>query len=652
MKKPNNFLKKLFFCTLFLAVSGFPVNVFPEATTLSFENDVEDLMLIYSKDEIVFSVSKRVEPVKKSPSAVYVITSDDIKYSGAKKVTDVLRMVPGVGVADLNSFYTGVQSRGFSFVPKYARQMLVLVDGRTVYSPQINTTFWDQIPLFIENIDRIEVVRGPNAALYGANAFNGVINIISKKLGDTKGGFVSAAAGNRQSFWSVARYGGKEGNFSYRATAGYNSTYKGFREVDDRMRKPQITLQTSYNVDHKTTLSIDAGYAGGDRELARKLHPEITSFYVMTKLNRKIMKKGNFLFQYYHNYQNSGMTINLNDKVREHDVEARFNWNDTRFSLVFGIGYRLDIVRNDYLAGAGYLDMLTKSVREINAPEKKNRIFKNYANLTVHLNETIDLTGALMIEHNGFIGTRFSPKGSIVYTPKGNHSFRAAVSKAYRTPSFIEEKGDITIPAAGPPFYFAQKGNRRLSPERNLAFEIGYRGSYFQERLKVNLEGFYHKIKKIILMVEAPYPVYRYENAGSNHVKGIEASFIYRPTDWWRLSGAYTFQKASNSNLKGLVIEQKASVGNRFFLPYGFVANIQLYYVDRFRFEREGWIAPSTVKDYTKLDLRISKNFFNEKLEFAAVGQNLLSPKHREYPKGLSTGKAPRVCFIEMSYSF
>jgi len=210
----------------------------------------------------VYSVSKTEEKFMESPSAVYTITSADIKHSGAKKITDIFRLVPGVDVADINSYYTGVQARGYSFFPKYARQMLVLIDGRTVYSPQINTTFWDQIPVFVENVERVEVIKGPNAALYGANAFNGVINIITKNLVDTKGGFLSTTVGNRETSGSTVRIGGSSKKFSYRATAGYHET-KGFSGARNRFRKPQATLRADYKIDRTSNLSFHSGYAGG-----------------------------------------------------------------------------------------------------------------------------------------------------------------------------------------------------------------------------------------------------------------------------------------------------------------------------------------------------------------------------------------------------
>ncbi len=267
----------------YLTFSSFsPMNVCHASADEKYDPEIEALSLFYSDDDVIYSVSKREESIMESPSAVYTVSAEDIKYSGAKKLTDIFRMVPGVDVVDINSYYTGVQSRGYAFFPKYARQMLVLIDGRTVYSPEINPTFWDQIPVFVENIERVEVIKGPNASLYGANAFNGVINIITKDLDDTKGGLVSTTVGNRETSWSTVRLGGNIGKLLYRATAGYHET-EGFSGMRNRFRKPQATFRADYKIDASSMLSVHSGYAGGDREMSSTDDPEVTSYYLMTK---------------------------------------------------------------------------------------------------------------------------------------------------------------------------------------------------------------------------------------------------------------------------------------------------------------------------------------------------------------------------------
>ncbi len=614
--------------------------------------EMEDLSLYYAAHDLVYSVSKRTEQYLEAPSAVYTISADDIKYSGAKKITDVLRMVPGVDVADINSFYTGVQARGYSFFPKYAREMLVLVDGRTVYTPQINATFWDQLPLFLEDIERIEVVRGPNAALYGANAFNGVINITTKDPAKTTGAFLSATVGSKSSQWETVRFGAKAGALTYRVTAGYHET-DGFSNVDDHLRKPMATLRGDYVIDDTSRLSIQAGYAGGQRELSRTVQPDVTSFFVQAQYEKELGRLNKILLRYYHDYRNSEMTFGFPDKLREHDVELQFNRDTDRYNLVLGAGYRQDQVRHGFLSGRDYKEYARRGNHDFHMHTSRNTIIKAYANCTWRLTDTVHLTGAIMVENNGFVGSMFSPKAALVYLPWEGQSFRLSVSRAYRTPSFIEEEADFSIPAAGfSPPYIGQEGDSALKPERMVAYELGYRGRFLDNTLAVNVETFYHTVNNIIIYEQDRPNIYRYRNALTNHVRGVEVSFAWQPRPWWRLTMAYTYQKATQDYIKGLVIAHKYSAGSRFELPWDIVANFQLYFVDDFHFEQEAWVEESTVSDYTRLDLRISKTFFRQKMEVALIGQNLLDPRHYEYPNALSAGRACRAFMVEISYRF
>ena len=643
------FLASALCCSVMMGSSALSADVLKPA----YDQEMEDLSFFYDEEDLVYSVSKRAEQYMQAPSAVYTITDEDIKYSGAKKITDVFRMVPGLDVVDINSFYTGVQSRGYSFIPKYAREMLVLIDGRTVYTPEINATFWDQIPLFLEDIERIEVIRGPNAAIYGANAFNGVINILTKEPEDVQGALVSATIGNQNSQWETARFGGTSGTLCYRVTAGYHET-DGFRKVSDHQRKPQVTARADYQLDATQHLSLQGGYTGGERELSRSVQPNVTSFFLMTKYEKNFNAHNKLLVQYYHDYRNSEMTFGHADKLWEEDFEIQYNRDGDRYNMVIGAGLRYDFVKHGFLSGQTYQEYAVSGPHDLSLKKQNNHILKLFGNYTYRLTDQLNITGALMAEDNDFVGTMFSPKAVLVYLPTENNSLRFSISRAYRTPSFIENEADFSVPVAFQPFYLGQEGNRDLKPERMVAYELGYRGRFLNNALTANIETFYHNINNIILYSVKPNDpgIYRFENRRSNHVRGVEASFAWKVADWWRLTMAYTYQKATDDYLKGLVVENKYSMGNRFMLPMGFVANMQLYYVGQTRFEKEAWIPASTVKDYTRLDVRLSKTFFKEKLEVALIGQNLLDPRHYEYPLALSAGEAYRAFMLEISYSF
>lgn len=600
----------------------------------------------------ITTVSKQEERVMESPSAVHVITAEQIKYAGAKKLTDIFRMVPGVDVVDINAYYTGVQARGFTFFAKYARQSLVLIDGRTVYSPQINTTFWDQIPVFLENIERIEVIRGPNAALYGANAFSSVINIITQDPEKTRGAFVSAAAGNRDSSWTTARIGGKSGNLCFRATAGYHET-EGFGGTWNRFRKPQTTLRADYKIDSTSMLSFHSGYAGGDREMDWGYDPEVTSYFLMAKYEKRLNHGNRFMVQYYHDYRNSALTFGHDDKLRTDDIEIQFNRNSEAFDLVCGAGYRIDRVRHGFLSKEDYNTYVSKGVHDLNSETDYNHIFKSFVNFTFHLTPRLHLTTALMLEDNSFVKeVMFSPKAAIVFLPNEKQSIRLSISRAYRTPSFIEEKALFSVPFPFPPGYIGQRGNSSLSPERIVSLELGYRGLFFDNRMAVNCELFYADINDLIIYEDDGTNMFEYQNARNNTVKGIETSVSLKPVNWWHIKFNYTYQEGSDDLLDGYIIEQKAGLISRLYLPKGLILNTQIYYVDQFHFEPEPFTPESTVHDYTRLDMRLSKTFLNDTLEIAVIGQNLLDTRHKEYPEALGAAEATRIYFLELRYAF
>jgi len=612
-----------------------------------YDAELEELALFYPEQDLIYSASKRDEPFMQAPSAVYTLTADDIKYSGAKKITDALRMVPGLDVASVNNFYTGVQARGFSFFPKYARQMLVLVDGRSVYSPQINATFWDQIPLFIEDIERIEVIHGPNAALYGANAFNGVINIITKPPDATEGVFASLAAGNRSSRRGVLRYGGSLDRLSFRVTGGYQES-EGFYKVSDHMRSPMVSVRGDYSIDESSRLLFQGGYAGGERELSRTVQPSLTSFFAMLRYEKQLNANNGFSLQVYHDYRRSELTFGMPDRLWEDDVEVQFNHTAKRYDLVLGGGFRRDHVRHGFISGRRYDEFALRGTSGLPRGTKTNNIYKVFTNCTWRLLDNLLLTGALMYENNDFVGSMVSPKVALVYLPVERHSLRLSFARAYRTPSFIERYADFSVPApAFVPPYIGQAGNRHLDPERMTAYEFGYRGTFFDNALLLNLETFYHSIDDIIVYLEDDPGIYRYRNYTSNHVRGATAACVWQVRPWWRLTMSYTRQQGSDDYLRGLVVKNKWNCGSRFMLPRGFSANIQAFYVDDFSFKQEAWVQPGTVDDYVRVDVRLAKTFMRDRAEIAVVGQNLFDRRHYEYPMALSSGEVPRTFYVE-----
>ncbi len=642
------------------ALTAVPVQGRAADETPSQDTDMLNLSLQQLSDIEVTSVSKRSEKASQAAAAIYVITQEDIRRSGLENVPELLRMVPGLQVAKSGSQNWVVTSRGFA--SQFANKLLVLIDGRTVYTPVFSGVFWDSHNLMLEDIERIEVIRGPGATLWGANAVNGVINIITKNAKDTQGSLVSAGAGNQQRAKAAGRYGGQQGEMSYRAYAQYvnhgEEKLLSGAEANDDWYNMQGGFRFDWNTSEKEQKTLQ-GDVYKAREGAKRYLPvtsAVSSSFGREVDDRDSASGANILGRWKHEL-NKGSDISLQayyDDVRRdfgevgasmhtQTVDMDFQHNlklSQRHDITWGIGYRF--IRSGY----------TNSFYIGYVPEDFNsNLFSSFIQDKVTLiPDELYFTFGTKLEHNGFSGLEYEPSARMAWTPTGNQTIWASVSRSIRAKTQSDE--NLRLVAAGfatPSPYnviadstlLVQEGDYGTESEEVIAYELGYRIQPVPN-VSVDMTAFVNEYKRLAsfsygdatlkndpFLGDYLYQPLISENNSHGETHGFEAAATWEVTPSVKLSGGYTLfysnlkiTGASLVTAEGTSPTQQINFRSYMDLPYDFQWDNMLYIVDP--------VPGKGVKSYTRYDTRIGWVPI-QGLDLSIVGQNLLETDHQEY---------------------
>jgi iron complex outermembrane recepter protein len=601
----------------------------------------------------VTSVSKRPERLMDAAAAVQVITSDDIRRSGATTLPDLLRLVPGVQVARVNSNAWAVGVRGFTST--LSRSLLVLIDGRSVYSPLFAGVYWDVQDVLLNDIDRIEVIRGPGATLWGANAVNGVVNIITKSAGATQGAYTSVRGGNQDRVLATGRFGGKLWrSAAYRAYArfsdynpefhqnaadfdGWHLGHAGFRADADPGEKDHLTVQgdlyggkagqrttvSTYTAPYVQTVDEDADLSGGN---------------LLGQWRRRIDESSDTTLQFYYDRTHREQS-NFKEDRNTLDVEFRHDLRFSRHELLWGAGYRLT---SDDTGGVPTIQFLPAS--------RTDDVWSAFVQDEIRLVPSRwTLTLGSKFEHNDYSGFNVQPNVRVLYSPASRHVLWSAVSRALRVPSRIESDLSATgLIDPTTPTFIRLLGTKDFQPERLTAYEIGYRVQA-TERVLLDLALFHDDyIRLLSLEPGTPFtetspppshtimPLFL-RNKMTADVDGGELACEWRPIATWRLTGSYSYLRmkltpAADSldttteiSTEGSSPQHMASVRSSLDLRRNFGVDVTLRYVGR--------LPSQTVDAYTEMDVVVSRRL-PLGFEVALAGQNLLSPHHVEFGGG------------------
>jgi iron complex outermembrane receptor protein len=610
----------------------------------------------------VTTVSKLPEPAVRTPAAVYVITSDDIRRSGVTTVPEALRMAPGVQVARIDSARWSIGIRGFA--DRLARAMLVLIDGRAAYSPLFGGTYWEVQDLVLEDIDRIEVVRGPGGTLWGANAVTGIISIITKNAADTQGLLASAAGGTRDYASGLVRYGGGIGSGRYRA---YVKSYHmgaepgGSADNDWMMTHAGGRMDWSW-LDGRRALVEGDLYAAELRQgvtLAQYAPPFATTYQRDAPLTG-----GNILARFSGDRSTLGYQLQtyfdrtsrdeqpVAETRHTFDVDLQFSarrWQ--RHTLLFGAGFR-------YTAD----QITTVGLTTFDPADRGDALWTAFVQDEMRLGPLRAAAG-LKFEHNDYSGAEWQPSGRLSYSFTPRQTLAASITRAVRTPTRVEsDYSTQSLASAAVPSFVRLVPNPDFVPEELIAYEAGYRVQP-NAWLSVNASGFYNQHDRVLstdLLTPfaelQPPPAHlilpvQFRNTLHGTSYGTEVSVEARPVTRLRLVANYSWLRVLMEREPGStdVTQERryedsaprhlASVQAGLDLPGRITVDWMLRHTAALTF--------GSLPSYTDSDARLAWRA-TSRIELALVGQNLQHAEHIEWPG--STTKIARSAHLTVTF--
>lgn len=639
------------FFTGFCFLSGF---LYSQQLSAADNQNVLNLSVEELLNVKVTSVSKKAQSLNDAAAAVFVITNEDIKRAGATNIPDALRLAPGLDVAKIDASKWAVSARGFN--GRFANKLLVLIDGRNTYTRTFAGVYWEAQDVLMEDVDRIEVIRGPGGTLWGANAVNGVINIITKHSSKTQGGLLTAGGGDQEQGFGGFRYGGKLGE----DTTG-RVYVKGFKRDQNSYTNAQPSgdqwdkVQGGFRVDSQLNLQDELTVQGDlyQANINQNINlPQITAPFstlvadqafanggnLLSKWQRTLSPTSGYSLQAYYDY------YNRDDAVIK---EAR-NTLDLDFQYRFAMGERHDVIW-----GLGYQysrdNILNTPIFQVSPKSRGTQLFSSFFQDEIALvRDKFWLTLGSKFEHNDFSGFEFQPSARVLWAPHSQHRFWASVSRAVRTPSRGEQNFSTlanVIPPQQTPLGFSPPVETVISSSPNfntehlLAYELGYRTTAV-DSVSLDLTLFYNNYDSIrsvdqVSLVQG-FPFVVTSELGNNYspkTYGAEIAMVWQMLDWWRWDANYSYLR---TDLSGAPANQLAvSPQQRFSLrssvsPWRNIDfDAWLRYVDHnTNISSSGTVS---IPAYTTLDLRIAWRPDVKGLELSVTGQNLLADRHLEY---------------------
>jgi iron complex outermembrane receptor protein len=600
----------------------------------------------------ITTASKEPEELKRTPAAIYVLTQEDIRRSGATTIPELLRLVPGVEVARIDSDHWAVGVRGFG--GEFSKSLLVLIDGRSVYSPLFAGVYWQVQDTLLEDVDRIEVIRGPGGTIWGANAVNGVINIITKNAKETHGTLNTLGGGNIDEGTGGSRFGGKNSRgMDYRV---YGKGFIRDHEFNpdgihfDEWRMGQVGFRTDWMTNARDTFNVQGDmYKGRDGE---RVDASYYSPPSVTLINSP------------HSTSGGNIMAAWRRQIAENsDIEARTYFDrTTRFSPQLDETrntYDLDLLyhfmvqgRQDALLGAGARwshDNITQVLPTLNftPAQETDSIYSWFIQDQIRMiPNALSLILGSKFEHNNRSGFEVQPNGRLLWTPTPHQTAWGAFTRAVRTPSRLDQDLRLTdFESANPPYFLRVVGSKDFKSERLLGAEVGYR-TLVASKLYLDFSLFRNEYNDLygygtgsILLEANPSPAHYIlqvplANALKGDTSGGEIAPDWKPARWLEVKGSYSYLHLYVHDKVGFTDTSNTATDNgssphhqvvlqgRFNIPKGFEFDPTYRYVSSLPFQK---VAAYSTAD-ARLGWRPSQNW-----DLSIVGQNLLQPHHPEF---------------------
>jgi len=587
-------------------------------------------------------VSKTPQKLSEVPSAIQVITSEDIRRSGATRLPEALRLAANLMVAQSNSHDWAITARGFNGAPlannTLANKLLVMIDGRTIYSPLFGGVFWDVQNVLLEDIDRIEIISGPGGALWGANAVNGVINIITKSSLETKGIYASAAGGDHLNTNVSLRYGGSIGSrITYRVYGNYMAYDHTLADTgvhpNDAWKAGQGGFRVDYAASAQDAIMLSGDFYGGTE--GDPTTAKVDGQNILGRWTHQFSESSSLVAQLYFDRTWRDLPPSgFNDDLKTYDIDLQHGFSlGRRHRILYGLEYRL---MQDQASSSPGLSFLP--------PERKLQLFTGFLQDQISIiPRRLELSLGIKVLYNDYSHADYHPSLRVAFITTENHTLWAAVSRAVRTPTRFD--ADELTP-------FIITPDQRFASEKVIAYEVGHRGRVSQNG-SFSLAAFYNQyddLRSININRNAP-PGLIFANDQQADSYGIELSGNYLISKAWRLRGGYTLfdKKVTSDNVdvvpgsdqfEGIDPRHQFVLQSLLDIPSGFSVDFVLRYVSALNTTS---ITPE-VSEYFGLDLRLAKSI--RWFELSLVGQNLLQQGHVEF----GALQIPRSIFIRLSY--
>ncbi len=605
----------------------------------------------------VVTESKEPTEVWNTPAAIFVLTQDDIRRSGVTNVPDALRLVPGVNVARVSGDRNWVVAiRGLG--DQYSKYVLVLIDGRSVYTPLFGGVFWTIDNVMLEDIDRIEVIRGPGGTIWGTDAVNGIINIITKSAKDTHGVLASAGGGSTDQDTEELRYGNRSHGFDFRA-GGFGFVrgaeyHQAGQPNYDWSRLAQVGFRGDWvGGRDNVTLQGDAyiAHLGDAQQLSTYTPPAAFVSYKSTDVyggnllgrwRRELPKDSDLYLQAFwtHDYRTGP---NFQETRDTFDIDFLHRTPPTAWQqFTYGLGARWSpsstsqTIPTDNFVPAGQTES----------------IYSGFLQEELHLvPERLSLTLGSKLEHNSYTGFEYEANGRLLFTPHSDQTLWASISRAVRIPDRVDENIDVEGYAGGS-IWAEILGNTHLRSERLLAYEVGYRG-LLGKRVYFTLAGFHNVYGDLIAQgppflattTTPPFPAgsvvigFQYKNGIRGSTDGFELAPEWQAASWWRFKAAYSYLHVNLSDEPDLPFPLTLTALHGSSPNSQVVARSMIDLPGHLEFDQTfryiGALPAQNVEAYETADVRFGRHVAPG-LDLSVVGQNLLQPHHDEY--GISPG--------------
>ncbi len=608
---------------------------------------------------VVLSATRLAQPQSEAPAATTVIDRQMIEATGAREIPELLRLVPGVTVGWFRGHEASVTYHGLA--DEFAHRMQVLVDGRSVYLPSIGGVSWSDLGITVDDIERIEVIRGPNTASYGANAFLGMISITTRHPATDLGTHVTLRGGTKQIRDAVLRHGGGNGAVAYNLTVGYQQD-SGFDNRSDDKRIRLVNSRIAWRPGYADEVEMLLGWSGGQRGMGFEDDPldpphakNVDSHFQQLHWTHTLSPRQEISVQAYHTFNNSEekeltepidiglvppfqLPLDYDILAERYDLELQHMVSPLRdLRLVWGASVRLDRVKAPTYFGRG--DTL------------ENHIQRLFTNIEWRATPRWLFNLGAMFEHDGISGSAFSPRFAAHYHLGRNHTLRASVSRATRAPTLYEERGNWSV-ELGPITTYIERSSGNLQNERITAREIGYIGELPEYGLRLDVRWFSDRTHNLIRADDFPSDedpvdgrIDDFRNMDKATIRGAEGQVDWRPDAKTRFVFGYARVEIGGTE-SDMSKARSAPIDNLHLLamrelPWRMSGSLAYYHVSEMEYLGSG----NHTKLQRRLDLRLAKRFGGRRgAQVALVVQNALEP----YEDFLEVNKFDTRAFVQL----